>query len=77
MKIYCSDCKFMTNKKTRNGSYSCTKFKTNKIYPSYYKLFVDTIYRSCSEVNNNNDCPDYQPTKLKRLKDLFRSKSKK
>ena len=75
MKVYCKDCKSIIYQ-CKRSYITCKKFNQITIKDSYLKPNKKLTTILCSNINNNNDCPDYQPHLFKRFRNWLRSKFK-
>lgn len=64
MKAYCDHCKHSLS------SILCEKHKT--FQDTYYAKNKE-CYKRCSEINRNNDCKDFKPNLLYKMKKLISS----
>jgi len=75
MKVYCKDCKYLVKRTTMSEKvyYHC-KHSNNYLDDWYGKK---SLYKTPVNVRNaNNNCPDYKPKLMRRIKDIFTAKNK-
>ena len=72
MKVYCADCKYRERFVPETAYLEC-KIRYEKIYnPNFYENYFYKKYEYCCDKNGDNNCVDYKPSLLKRIKEIFK-----
>jgi len=67
MKVYCKDCKHRTASTIiLDDSVNCRCKKRAETYENFYEKHTRLPF--CSLINENNDCQDFEPSFLARIK---------